>query len=199
MEIRKIFEEIRNAQKKGDRKLLTTELKTVMENRIPFYRHSVSNDLNDELSDLLFKALLLELDKEENDSIETAEMAYVGISNVVNNGNEGITFEHYKRRLLLIHYFADYFTDAVIGVFLEKYRNEHMLETRSMAFECLRKMLLSDLSEIERRFPEQIEKDEQLCEACNSIENLNDFSEEERLEAELMHKVLHAFLNVKYK
>lgn len=199
MEIRKIFEEIRNAQKKGDRKLLTTELKTVMENRIPFYRHSVSNDLNDELSDLLFKALLLELDKEENDSIETAEMAYVGISNVVNNGNEGITFEHYKRRLLLIHYFADYFTDAVIGVFLEKYRNEHMLEARSMAFECLRKMLLSDLSEIERRFPEQIEKDEQLCEACNSIENLNDFSEEERLEAELMHKVLHAFLNVKYK
>ena len=55
--------------------------------------------------------------------------AYTGLTSVMNDP-EAITPAHYKRRLLLLHYFSDYFTDAIIEIFLKKYRDDNLLEAR---------------------------------------------------------------------
>jgi hypothetical protein len=195
-DIEKLWQEINTLPHKSDRKTLTPLLKKVMEHRLAFYRYGMTNQLQDELSDLLYKALLLELDREEEDSIETAELAYIGISHAL---NQEISFERYKRRLLLLHYFADYFTDAIVEIFLKQYREEQMLEARNLALDCIQKMQLADMLSMERAFPELIEQDEQVCEALNNLDMPEDFSEEAHAEARLMHKVLLAYLGTKYK
>ncbi len=169
-----------------------------MHHRQQYYQDSILRGQQDCFSEALFKILLLELDEEENDSIETAELAYAGLSSVMNNP-DSVTPEHYKRRLLLLHYFSDYFTDAVIEIFLKKYREDNLLEARNMALECIEKMQLADMLLLEEQYPDFINGDEQLADACNALTLSPDVSETERAEADLLHKVLHAYLKAKYK
>lgn len=181
----------------GNRKELTSSLRQLLTNRQNYYQESISLDRQDAFSDALFKILLLELDEEEEESIEIAEMAYIGIGSVLST--PASTAEHYQRRLLLLHYFSDYFTDAIIEIFLKKYRKENMLEARKLALECLEKMQLSDMFWLEENYPQFIDQNRQLAEACNSIETDPDLTEEEKREAALLHKVLYAYLKTKYK
>ena len=115
------------------------------------------------------------------------------------NNPDSVTPEHYKRRLLLLHYFSDYFTDAVIEIFLKKYREDNLLEARNMALECIEKMQLADMLLLEEQYPDFINGDEQWADACNALTLSPDVSETERAEADLLHKVLHAYLKAKYK
>lgn len=193
-----LLKEIRKSCEKEDRKILTGSLRRLMQNRRNYYQESINCNLQDEFSESLFKILLLELDEEDSESIETAELAYIGTSTVLNN-TALVTPEHYKRRLLLLHYFSDYFTDALIEIFFKKYRKEHLLEARNMAMECLGKMQLSDIMLLEERYPDFIEGDEQVGDTCNAIGVPPDLSEAERKEAGLLHKVLLAYLTTKYK
>ena len=197
-DLQELLDRVRENTRSGSRRALRAALAALLGNRKEYYRQSVALALEEPLADAFYKALLLELDEEESDSIETAELAYTGLTSVMNDP-EAITPAHYKRRLLLLHYFSDYFTDAIIEIFLKKYRDDNLLEARNMALECIEKMQLSDMLLLEEHHPDFINGDEQLADACNAISLPPELSEAERTEAALLHKVLHAYLKAKYK
>ena len=170
----------------ADRKKLRANLREIRDHRLAYYNQSNEKELQAEFSDALFKILLLELDEEEEESIEIAELAYLGLGHIFRRP-ELPTPELYKRRLLLLHYFCDYFTDSIIEVFLSKYREDNILQARSLAIECL------------ENATDFIDGDEQLSDACNGIETDPRLSEEEKANAALLHKVLYAYLKAKYK
>ena len=172
----------------ADRKKLRANLREIRDHRLAYYNQSNEKELQAEFSDALFKILLLELDEEEEESIEIAELAYLGLGHIFRRP-ELPTPELYKRRLLLLHYFCDYFTDSIIEVF----------QARSLAIECLEKMQLSDMFYLEENATDFIDGDEQLSDACNGIETDPRLSEEEKANAALLHKVLYAYLKAKYK
>ena len=194
----------------ADRKKLRANLREIRDLRLAYYNQSNEKELQAEFSDALFKILLLELDEEEEESIEIAELAYLGLGHIFRRP-ELPTPELYKRRLLLLHYFCDYFTDSIIEafvipnapafieVFLSKYREDNILQARSLAIECLEKMQLSDMFYLEENATDFIDGDEQLSDACNGIETDPRLSEEEKANAALLHKVLYAYLKAKYK
>ena len=109
----------------ADRKKLRANLREIRDHRLAYYNQSNEKELQAEFSDALFKILLLELDEEEEESIEIAELAYLGLGHIFRRP-ELPTPELYKRRLLLLHYFCDYFTDSIIEVFLSKYREDNI-------------------------------------------------------------------------
>lgn len=189
--------QVRENTREGSRRTLRKALAEVLANRHEYYRRSLAEGSEEALADALYKALLLELDEEEEEGIEAAELAYLLLSSVIKS--PAANREHYKNRLLLLHYFADYFTDAVIEVFLAAYREEHLLQARNLALECIDKMQLADMFHLEEHAPEFLEQDEQLVDACNAIEMSPDLPEEERLQASLLHQVLSAYLRAKYK
>lgn len=197
MDLRDILKEIEEFSREGNRKGMTAALRLIMNNRRQFYRQSVEGALQKEFSDALYKILLLELDEEEEESIETAELAYLGLGCL--SDEAPVDPEHYKRRLLLLHYFCDYFTDSIIEVFLARFREDNILQARNLAIECLEKMQLSDMFYLEENEPAFIERDEQIADACNTIVTDPDLSDQERKDAALLHKVLYAYLKAKYK
>lgn len=197
-DLKEILAEIKEHSQTGNRHVLTTVLRQVMDNRLRFYREGEANSLLEEYADALYKILLLEMDEEEEDSIEIAELAYLALSSAM-KADEIFIPEHYKRRLLLLHYFCDYFTDSIIEVFLKKFRSDNPLQARNLAIECLEKMQLSDMFSLEEYAPEYLNGDEQLTDACNAIETSPDLPDNEKEEALLLHKVIHAYLKAKYK
>ena len=197
MDLRDILKEIEEFSREGNRKGMTAALRLIMNNRRQFYGQSVESALQKEFSDALYKILLLELDEEEEESIETAELAYLGLGCL--SDEAPVDPEHYKRRLLLLHYFCDYFTDSIIEVFLARFREDNILQARNLAIECLEKMQLSDMFYLEENEPAFIERDEQIADACNTIVTDPDLSDQERKDAALLHNVLYAYLKAKYK
>lgn len=196
--LKEILSDIRQQSGQGNRKGLISSLRHLMNNRLAYYHQSENEGLQDEFSDALYKTLLLDLDEEEEESIEMAELAYLGLGSIFRQGNP-LHAEHYKRRLLLLHYFCDYFTDSIIEVFLSRYREENRLQARNLAIECLEKMQLADMFYLEENERDYINGDEQLTDACNGIVSNPDLSAEERENAILLHKVLYAYLKAKYK
>ena len=110
----------RQHHEQGDRRGLSRVLKQAIPNRIDYYRECRTLGRDAEFSDLLCKALLLELDEEEEESIELAELAYVCMCEGLRQEPADL-YEQLKRRVILLHYFADYFTDSIIEIFLKKY------------------------------------------------------------------------------
>ena len=173
----------------GDRKALRLLLKKVIPDRFHYYHESRAITRQEEYADLLYKILLLELDEEEEESIELAELAYLGISECISSAPAHI-YECLKKRIILMHYFADYFTDSLIEVFLKKYRENNLLEARNLALESIERMQLFDIFLIEQNFDDRI---------CNGIELAPNLTDEELTEAQLMHQVLYAYLKAKYR
>lgn len=182
----------------GDRKALRSLLKKVIPDRHRYYHESRAITRQEEYADLLYKTLLLELDEEEEESIELAELAYLGISERIASNPENI-YDRVKKRIILMHYFADYFTDSIIEVFLKKYRENDLLEARKLALESLERMQLFDLFFMEQHFGDRIDRDEQLADVSNGIELAPNLSDQELEEAQLMHRVLYAYLKAKYR
>lgn len=197
-DLKEILDEAQAHSQSGNRKGLTAVLRLLMNNRRAYYLQSTEKALENEFSGALYKMLLLELDEEEEDSIEMAELAYLGLGDTLRKAGSASP-EHYKYRILLLHYFCDYFTDSIIEVFLPSHRQDNILQARSLAIECLEKMQLSDMFYLEESEPDFINGDEQLTDACNTIETDPDLSTEERMNAALLHKVLYAYLKAKYK
>ena len=164
----------------ADRKKLRANLREIRDHRLAYYNQSNEKELQAEFSDALFKILLLELDEEEEESIEIAELAYLGLGHI------------FRRPELPT-------PDSIIEVFLSKYREDNILQARSLAIECLEKMQLSDMFYLEENATDFIDGDEQLSDACNGIETDPRLSEEEKANAALLHKVLYAYLKAKYK
>ena len=182
----------------GDRKALRLLLRKVIPDRFRYYHESRAITRQEEFSDMLYKILLLELDEEEEESIELAELACLGISERITCSPENI-YDCVKKRIILMHYFADYFTDSMIEVFLKKYRADNLLEARKLALESLERMQLFDIFFMEQNFGNRIDRDEQLTDVSNDIELAPNLSDEELEEAGLMHRVLYAYLKMKYR
>ena len=195
--LKELLEQIHTHSQNGNRRDLCAVLHSLMDNRREYYHQLSDASMTEGYADGLYKTLLLELDQEEEESIETAELAYIALCSLI--AGETDTPEHYKRRLLLLHYFCDYFTDSIIQVFLAAYRKDHILQARNLALECIEKMQLADMFHLEEHTPDFIEHDEQIIDACNAIETDADLPDTERAEAALLHKVLYAYLKTKYK
>ena len=174
----------------ADRKKLRANLREIRDHRLAYYNQSNEKELQAEFSDALFKILLLELDEEEEESIEIAELAYLGLGHIFRRPE--LPTPTGKPSLID-------FTDSIIEVFLSKYREDNILQARSLAIECLEKMQLSDMFYLEENATDFIDGDEQLSDACNGIETDPRLSEEEKANAALLHKVLYAYLKAKYK
>lgn len=195
--LKELLEQIHTHSQNGNRRDLCAVLHSLMDNRQEYYHQLSDASMTEGYADGLYKTLLLEIDQEEEESIETAELAYIALCSLI--AGETATPEHYKRRLLLLHYFCDYFTDSIIQVFLAAYRKDHILQARNLALECIEKMQLADMFHLEEHTPDFIEHDEQIIDACNAIETDADLPDTERAEAALLHKVLYAYLKTKYK
>ena len=181
----------------GNHRELTKSLRTLCQNRKLFYQQSITEMLQEGFADALYKSLLLELDEEEEDSIEMAELAYLSLSSIIQNGEA--TVRHYKQRILLLHYFCDFFTDSIIHIFLERFQTTERLQARRLAIECIEKMQLADLFYLEESDATFIDQNEELVDACNGIETDPHLSPEEKTQAEQLHHILYAYLKVKYK
>ena len=66
-DLKELLTTVREQSQAGNRKGLTTTLRTLMENRREYYRQSIAEALQEEFSDALYKMLLLELDDEEGE------------------------------------------------------------------------------------------------------------------------------------
>ena len=196
--LEQLLNEARRHHQAGDRRALRSLLKQAVPNRVAYYRESLGLARHGEFADLLCKALLLELDEEEEESIELAELAYVSLCEELKKGAAD-PYVLLKTRAILLHYFADYLTDCVIEIFLKKYRKDNLLQARNLALDSIARMQWADIARIERLYGERIDEDEQLNDICNDTDTVPDFSEEELAEATLMHRVLHAYLKAKYK
>lgn len=196
-ELKYILEDIRQHSENGSRRNLSAALRKIIAARKKYFYESLEAQLLDEYTNALYKILLLELDNEEEESIEIAELAYLGVCALLKG--DPASPEHYKLRMLLLHYFSDYFTDAIIEIFLEKYKQDNLLQARSLAIECLEKMQLSDIFYLEDHEAGFLNRDEQLTDACNTIATDPNLSDEEKKNAALLHKVMLAYLTAKYK
>lgn len=197
-DLKELLAEVKKYCENGNRKALSAVLREIMSRRRHFYQDSIVLQEQEAFSNALYKILLLELDEEESESIETAELAYTSLSSLFHTPFAACP-EHYKRRLLLLHYFSDYLTDSIIEIFLKKYQENNRLEARNLALECLQKMQLADMLWLDENVPDFIDNDEQVNDACNNLNISGNLSPEEQQEAELLHKVLYAYLKAKYK
>lgn len=182
----------------GDRKALRSLLKKVIPDRLSYFHECRGLSRQEEYADMLYKILLLELDEEEEESIELAELAYLGISESIASNPDNL-YECVKKRIILMHYFADYLTDSLIEVFLKKYRESNLLDARNLALESIERMQLSDIFFMEQNFGERIDRDEQLTDVSNTIDLAPNLTDQELEEAQLMHRVLYAYLKAKYR
>jgi len=209
MRLKEILDEIDSATLQGDRKIITRNLKKILIERKSFIEDCKKFKLYDAFSENLYKALLLELDEEEEDSIETAELAYLSVVHAIDEEHKffdsGSTRESdglailYRRRILLLHFFNDYLLDTLVEIFLKNYRKDNMLLARNLADECIQKMQVVDIMFLEDNFGEFIDNDEQLSDVYSKLNISFDLTEKETLEASTLHKVLYAYLKVKYK
>ena len=198
MELVKLLEEVQHHSRQGNRKMLQQTLREIIPERLQLYKTCQQLIRLEEYVDILYKSLLLQLDNEEEESIEMAELAYIGITEEVTRSREKL-YENLRTRITIMHYFADYLTDSLIEVFLKKYRETNLLEARNLALESIAKMQLADIFYLEQHFNTQMDQDEQLNDICNTIEISPNLSEAELAEAQLMHKVLYTYLRIKYK
>lgn len=66
----------------ADRKKLRANLREIRDHRLLITIKATKRSCRAEFSDALFKILLLELDEEEEESIEIAELAYLGLGHI---------------------------------------------------------------------------------------------------------------------
>ncbi len=196
-DLKEMLKVIESYSQQGNRRALTQHLRQVIQHRRTYYLQSITENLQEEYADALYKTLLLELDEEEEDSIELAELAYLSLSSIIYTTHSSL--EHYKRRILLLHYFCDFYTDSIIEIFLKQFRESNRLQARALAIECLEKMQLADFAYLEEQEPSFIDQNEELVDACNNIETDPHLSSEEWANAKQMHQILYTYLKVKYK
>lgn len=197
--LKHLLDEAREHNRQNERKALTAILKEIIPERVYYFHHSKLLNRQDEYTDLLYKILSLDLDEQEEESIEIAELAYLGISEGIGSGTEENSYELIRRRIILLHYFADYLTDSIIELFLNKFRKDNLLEARNLALEALTRMQIADLYRLESHYEERINRDEALQDISNELP-LELLPDQQALnESLLMHRVLLAYLKVKYK
>lgn len=180
----------------GNRHTLSAALRPLYENHVQYYHQSISEGLEGEYADALYKILLLGMDEEDEDSVELAELAYLALSNRLRH--PGIHGLEYKTRLLLLNSFYEYLTDSVTCACFAQYRKTDLLLARQLADECLEKMQIADLLYLEENCPEILDEDENAAAACNLIESDINLSPEDRQQAILLHQIFHTYLQTKY-
>lgn len=196
--LEQLLNEVKHHTQNGNRKALSLLLKEIIPERINYFHKSQFFNRLDEFTDILYKILWLELDEGDDESIELAELAYLGISESIRLTPE-LNYELVRKRIILLHYFSDYFTDSIIDIFLKKFRKNNLLEARGLALDSLAHMQLADLYFLEQHFGDQVDQDEGLNETCNQI-NIAALPNQQELEnAALMHRILYAYLKVKYQ
>lgn len=204
MELESFYKELESAVESGNRKLIRSMLTEVMRNRASFYTSCSNIEELESFSKAMFHALILEVDDEEEESIEGAELCYLALSNQIAVLQAAGTLpnpETVKRRLLLLHYFNDYLTDTMMTLFTPEHKDDNRLEARTLAIDCMAKMQLHDMSWLGEHFPDFAEQDEHIA-VCDQdlAESFNRESiEQDMKNAAIMHKALTAHLKVKYK
>ena len=195
--LEELLNQIARASETGNRKRLSPLLREIIPQRRVYFHQSQTLGRLADFTDILCKILWLNLDEEDEESIEIAELAYLGLCEEAGEMPPG--YEIIRKRILLIHYFSDYLTDSMINLLLKEYKSTHLLEARRLVIDSLVQMQLADLHYLEQHFSKQADNDESLNEACNQLETDTLPDEQQLVDAMLMHRVLHAYLKVKYQ
>ena len=198
VEMDAMIREMESCHQETDRRVVRRVLQKMLPQRYMLFHVCKQRMCLGMYADLFYKSLLLSLDDEEEESIEIAELVYLSLTEELLR-KEGDVYENLRKRISMLHYFADYFTDSMIELFLSKFRETHRLEARNYALEILTKMQWKDLFYVEENFHEEVDQDEQLREIMNSLEVFSRFSDQELAEVELMQKVFYTYLKVKYQ
>lgn len=82
-DLKKILTEIQAQSQTGNRRELTKALRTLCTTAGNITGKAIKETLQEEFADALYKTLILELDEEENDAIETAELAYLALGTIL--------------------------------------------------------------------------------------------------------------------
>ena len=113
-DLQELLDRVRENTRSGSRRALRAALAALLGNRKEYYRQSVALALEEPLADAFYKALLLELDEEEEEGIETAELAYLMLSSLIDS--PAANREHYKTRLhFLFKIRAVFYFDFVVN------------------------------------------------------------------------------------
>ncbi|MDR0544045.1 MAG: hypothetical protein LBG30_01670 [Odoribacteraceae bacterium] len=145
----------------------------------------------------LCMALHAELDNEEEESIETAELAYLALTESLLQYPD-TRLDMTRHRVFLLYRFQDYLADTWSDVFMQHQRQTQPLQARSTALDALSLMALSDVHELEREHPEQVAADNELNDIRNMIHLPIPPRDEDLSDASLMHKLLRTHLKTKY-
>jgi hypothetical protein len=191
-----ILNRTRHALRSGDKRAARVSLRSLLSTRVAAFHHARALGRLAEYAAYLYVALVIDLDDDERESIEAAELAYAGLSESIET--DGL-YEITRQRVLLLHKFTDYLADSWMELFAKRYRESDRIRARNLALESFEQMQLADVHDLEQRFGKQrVDADEGLNDACNTI-HLPAPPTREMLEgAALMHRAFHAYLKTKY-
>lgn len=196
-ELQKIFTGIQKEISGGNFAALQRALRPLLAKRVEYYRQSLREGNQYEYADALYKILLLDMDDDDDASVELAELAYLSLCDSLSHpGNHD---RQYKARLLLLSDFSDNLTDSVACACFPQQRRTNLLQARQIALECIEKMQVTDILYLEENCPEILDEDEKATAACSFIKTDINLSPAEREDALLLHKIFYAYLKIKYK
>jgi hypothetical protein len=192
-----LLDEVRLHLRGGDNHAVNRSLRALLSGRAPAYHHARTLERLAEYASYLYMALFLDLDDDEAQGIEAAELAYAGLAESMLRYPEGL-YEITRHRIFLLHHFADYLADCWMDVFMKAYKRDHLLYARNRALDTMKLMLLSDMRDLERAFAERVDADGELNDICNTIHFPEPPTDSELAGAAYMHKMFHAYLKAKH-
>lgn len=199
-EIKEILRDIDKHIADYNRKGLSLCLNILSKSLLAYHREAATYKEEIRFARALYNMLLLDMDKDEEESILIAELSYLNISNFLLNASSADTDKPaaLKSRIMLMNRFSDYLTDGIISAFMEEYEKDRRLLARNIAVEYLYKMQNNDMEELESRHPHFVENDEVLEDIRRDMAAAYGFSTKEIEEGRIIHKILYARLKNKY-
>jgi hypothetical protein len=149
----------------------------------------------------MMQVLQLDMCEDEDEDIDLSKLIYFNISNVIEHcDDQELQIETLRIRTLLLASFGENLNDSLLSIFFKdkQYSTDEYMAQRNLCDDFLKKMQLSDIYTIDD-ISEGIYKDGLLTDIANTIEEDATYNNDEIKEAELMHKVLYAFIKAGYK
>lgn len=149
----------------------------------------------------LLQILSLDLCEDEDEEMDVAKLSYFIISKIINETtNEEIKIECLRLRIILLNSFGELLLESIIRAFYtkSKYNSDEYMAQRNLCSDYIIRMQISDTYIIDD-ISEGKYSDSLLNDIFNSLEKKVESDEKEIKEAELIHKILHAYIKVGYK
>lgn len=149
----------------------------------------------------LMQILQLDMCEDEDEDMDITKLAYYNMTNVVEAcENQELQIEALRLRVLLLASFGENLNDSLVTIFYKDkdYSTAEYMAQRNICDDYIKKMQVSDIYTIDD-ISEGSYKDGLLSDISNALEEDISFDNEEIKKAELLHKVLYAYIKARYK